>query len=259
MSVRRLTLAGVVTLCCALLAGILALACAPAFAAKRHVPGVPASFGSAGSGEGQFNEPTGVAVNDATGDVYVADKGNNRVEWFNSTGSQFEGQITGSIGPPQPLSSPEAVAVDNSGSALDPSKEDVYVADVGNRVIDQFTATGTYVGQLRETTGGALFGELRGVAVDAEGNVWVYDSNANIDEFTDTGSFVKTFNTERGTTAEDAPAFAVDSLDDVYVVFGAEQLGKYNASFQQLFERTDRSDHERDGADGRSHDRQSVR
>ncbi|HEY7935380.1 MAG TPA: hypothetical protein VID48_16285 [Solirubrobacteraceae bacterium] len=45
---------------------------------------------------GQFNGPTGIAVNYETGDVYVLDTGDDRVEWFNSTGSKFEGQFLGS-------------------------------------------------------------------------------------------------------------------------------------------------------------------
>jgi tripartite motif-containing protein 71 len=36
-------------------------------------------FGSAGSGNGQFSGPQGVAVN-SSGDVYVVDDGNSRVE-----------------------------------------------------------------------------------------------------------------------------------------------------------------------------------
>ena len=40
-------------------------------------------WGSFGSGDGQFgsNSPTAVAV-DASGDVFVADNGNNRVQKF---------------------------------------------------------------------------------------------------------------------------------------------------------------------------------
>ena len=42
-------------------------------------------FGSEGKGDGQFLEPTAVAT-DPSGNIYVADKGNGRVQKFSSTG-----------------------------------------------------------------------------------------------------------------------------------------------------------------------------
>ena len=38
------------------------------------------SFGSAGAGGGQFDEPAGIAQNTATGNLYVADRHNNRIQ-----------------------------------------------------------------------------------------------------------------------------------------------------------------------------------
>ncbi len=117
----------------------------------------------------------------------------NRVEWFDSTGSNFEGQFDGSAAPTGALSDPRWIAVDNDASSA--SKEDVYVtgevqvAGKTRYVIYKFSSTGAYISQLTETTGGSLFGGLLGVAVDHEGNVWVYDSNSNVAEFSDTGSF----------------------------------------------------------------------
>jgi hypothetical protein len=100
MIARRLTLGSLVSLCTVV--GLLALAAAPALAARGHVFGK--TFGEACSTlpsepcleghDGQFNEPSGVAVNEATGDVYVVDKGDARVQWFNSTG-EYEGQFNG--------------------------------------------------------------------------------------------------------------------------------------------------------------------
>jgi len=43
------------------------------------------SVGQAGSGLGEFSSPFGVAV-DKTGDIYVADLGNHRVEEFSPDG-----------------------------------------------------------------------------------------------------------------------------------------------------------------------------
>ena len=50
-------------------------------------------IGEAGDGPGQFNRPTGVAV-DAHGDIYVADWGNDRVLMFNAEG-QYIWSFTG--------------------------------------------------------------------------------------------------------------------------------------------------------------------
>ena len=43
-------------------------------------------WGSSGIGDGQFDQPWGVAV-DSSGNVYVADSANNRVQKFSSDGS----------------------------------------------------------------------------------------------------------------------------------------------------------------------------
>jgi DNA-binding beta-propeller fold protein YncE len=180
MSARRLVSAAVVSLCA--LVGVLQLWSAPALAAKVHVFG--GSFGepcSAGGpcGNGQFNAPAGVAVNESTGDVYVVDRGDNRVELFNSAGA-YVSQFNGSAAPTGPLSSPEAIAVDNSTNPLDPSAGDVYVTGevvVGGQtrhVIYKFSGAGIYEGQLDTGEKGTLFAELYGVAVDSAGELWVY-------------------------------------------------------------------------------------
>jgi hypothetical protein len=83
-----------IALLAALLA-IAALAAAPAFAAETHV--FTGSFGSAGSGDGQLElaEHSGVAVNEASHDVYVADTGNNRVDKFDPAGNFIRAFIGG--------------------------------------------------------------------------------------------------------------------------------------------------------------------
>jgi hypothetical protein len=222
------------------------------------------TIGEKGTGAGQLEEPAGVAVSDATtgpnvGDVYVVDKGNRRIDEFETDGAfirawgwEVDGLPgfgtcttittcqagTAGSGAGQ-LDAPEAIAVDNSGSASDPSKEDVYVTNTADNVIEKFSATGTYEGQLTGTcakvgesppscVGSAFiaFGGLLGVAVDPSGNVWVYDSSANVDELSDTGVFLKTFNTGRGTN----PGLAVDSSDNVYLVPGSPGVSKWDSA-----------------------------
>ena len=67
------------------------------------------------------------------------------------------------------------------------------------------------------------------MAVDPEGNVWVYENEAagegEVAEFSDTGTFLKAFRTERGAK----PGIALDSSGHVYVVFGSGDVGEYEA------------------------------
>lgn len=64
----------------------LGLTAGSAFAVRGHV--FMGSFGSPGSGPGQLEEPSGVAVNEADGVAYVVDKGDDRVQWFAPNGLQ---------------------------------------------------------------------------------------------------------------------------------------------------------------------------
>lgn len=128
---------------------------APAFAIKRYVPGVPSSFGheGKGTGNGELEGPGALAVNEVAlgdvGDVYVLDRGNHSIAYFSSVGverGRFEA-------PPGGFSNLIGIAVDNSTDALDDtSTGDVYVADAVDKVIDKFSSTGSYLGQLTETT-----------------------------------------------------------------------------------------------------------
>ena len=131
---------------------------------------------SSGSGSGQLNTPRGVAV-DSSGNVYVADAGNSRVEKFSSGGTFIA--TWGSFGAGNGnFSSPRGVAVD--------SAENVYVADGNNNRVEKFTGTGTYISQLGCASGacspGAGNGEFNSpyaVAVDSSGNAYVTDGGNN--------------------------------------------------------------------------------
>lgn len=218
-------------------------------------------FAGPGAGEGQLDEPSGVAVEDRSGDLFVADKGNNRVEIFGSTGT-FIGQFNGSgliagessAPPTGELSSPDAIAVDNTCtlhrpaltevttpkcSEFDPSDGDVYVVDAGHNVVDKYRPTGgsaEYLGQIAGTSSES-FQELKGVATDAAGSVWVYQASGEIDRFADSESneFQSTRTSQAGGFAQ--LGFAVDAAGTIYAVHKFEGLAaKLNSAGEVIDE-----------------------
>jgi hypothetical protein len=162
-------------------AGGLAFASAPALAAEQW--SIVGTFGGATSTPADpqpLSDPTYVAVNESKNsptnpqgeDVYVVDKANNRVEYFSSTGA-YIGQFNAGAAPTGAFSSPGAIAVDNSGSESDPSKEDVYVIDTGHDVVDKFSANGKFLRQVTAGAGRPPFSGLEDVAVSPSGDLWV--------------------------------------------------------------------------------------
>jgi hypothetical protein len=206
----------------------------PALGQRAHV--YSAAFGEAclaePCGPGQFKEPAWIAVNESTGNVYVVDRGNDRIQEFNATGTTHLTDFNGSTAPTGVFSSPGAVAVDNSASAGDPSAGDVYVADVGHGVIDKFSATGGYIDQLTTGAEGAPFGEIYGLAVDAAGELWVYQASEVIENFGD--ALVNEYLARRQDPFGTSPGFAVDSKHDLYVNRGVEEIGELSESGQEL-------------------------
>jgi DNA-binding beta-propeller fold protein YncE len=168
--------------------GVLALGVAPALAVPAHV--LSSSFGSVGSGTGQVElaASSEMAVNQETGDIYVADTGNHRVDEFSSSRAfilAFGANVGGagvdvcttscakgaSGSTPGAFEAPLLVAVDNSSG---PSKGDVYVGDTGDDAVSKFTATASLVktwgtnGQLTGFGGSGQEG-LAGIAVASGG------------------------------------------------------------------------------------------
>ena len=134
--------------------------------------------------QAQLNEPGGVAV-DGAGNVYIADRGNNRIRKVDAAGvistvaGTGERGFGGDGGPAvqAALFYPSGVAVDGAGN--------VYIADRGNNRIRKVDAAGiisTVAGTGQGGFGGdggpavqAALSYPSGVAVDGAGNVYIAD------------------------------------------------------------------------------------
>lgn len=146
----------------------------------------------------RLNYPYGV-VCDASGNIYVADAGNDQIKKITPSGaiSVFAGTGTaGSVDGPgnaASFSRPWGLTMDKSGN--------IYVADAGNNKIRKITPGGrvsTVAGSGAKgadngvgTT--ATFNNPAGVAVDAAGNIYVVDSDNNLIRKIQTSGAVSTF------------------------------------------------------------------
>ncbi|HEX5928379.1 MAG TPA: NHL repeat-containing protein [Solirubrobacterales bacterium] len=87
-------------------------------------------FGTLGSGNGQLNNPVGIAVAPATGNVLVADGNNNRVQEFRPSGEYIRQFGTAGTANNQ-FSEPRGIALETDRTLL--------VADAGNDRITRWT------------------------------------------------------------------------------------------------------------------------
>jgi DNA-binding beta-propeller fold protein YncE len=117
-----------------------------------------------GPGQGQFSFPRGVAFDPSSGNVWVADQNNHRIQVLATTGAwvaTYGGPTAGSaLGQ---FNFPRAITVAANG--------DVYVADTGNNRVQKRDASGTWslvpIGTSLDTPSA--------IAVDGSGTLFVAD------------------------------------------------------------------------------------
>jgi RHS repeat-associated protein len=129
-------------------------------------------FGTEGTGNGQFKGPAGTTV-DSSGNVWVVDSGNNRIEKFQEPGKFLASYGSTGTGTGQ-FKSP-------TGVVINPSTGKVYVVDTGNNRVQILDSAGKYVSQFGTAgTGNGQFKEPTGIAVSTEENaIYVVDKGNN--------------------------------------------------------------------------------
>ncbi len=159
----------------------------------------------------QPNNPVGVAVSQASGDVYVAnllgdgqpgalvheyDRAGNLLTRFGPPG----GQVT-------------------SGVAVDPLNGDVYVVDAQAATIETYGPSGGFISEF-SIAGSQNFGfyTIVQIASDAAGNVYLPNApNNEVQEFNPAGTVLATFTGSGGEALKEPTDVAVGAAGNVYV------------------------------------------
>ncbi|GAA3401468.1 fibronectin type III domain-containing protein [Paenibacillus hodogayensis] len=170
---------------------------------------------ASGTAAGEFNLPEGVAV-DGSGNIYVADTQNNRVQKLTISNGQWSvwgksgNQSGNALGE---FYKPTGVAVDSAGN--------VYVGDTSNNRIQKRDAV---TGQWSEWKKGGQSRDFRSphqVTVDGSGNVYVADvANNRIHKLTASTNTWRLWGEEEGSALgqfSNPHGIAVDASGAIYV------------------------------------------
>ena len=192
------------------------------------------SWGIAGTNDGEFDTPFGIAVSADNSRVYVSEANGNRVQVFGTQGnyqSTWGGLPVGSS--QGQLNNPLGIALDGNGA--------LYVADNVNQRIQIVSAADfSYIGQLTGDSRGR-FDDPYGLTLDNAGNILVVDQGlAQVKVFTSAGAYVAEWGEPGSELAPNLPLLApvdaaVDSAGNIYVTdYNNDRVVKYNAMGQEL-------------------------
>ena len=171
------------------------------------------SVGSSKTGNGplQFSYPVGITVHPTTGQIFIADSDNHRIQVLNKdlTYSHSFGKRGSS---PEQFNLPYDVTFDNEGY--------LYVADNDNHCIKKFTSTGQYIstfssygsnpGQIKYLTSIIIDNNLLYVSEWGNNRISIFDTN---------GCFIHCFGKRGSGEVEfnNPYSITVDSLGNLYV------------------------------------------
>jgi len=171
----------------------------------------------------------GIAV-DGSGNLWVTDYPNNRVEEFNSSGTFLTGLgagyngVSGSVGSSGngngQFNEPQYIHFDSSGN--------IYVSELQNSRVQKFNSSGTWQQTIGSTIAG--YGTMSGVddfGIDACANVWIEaKTSTNVVEVDYAGNYVSSFTDTGG-----VESIGIDSTGKIYVLDEtSDVVNIYNSS-----------------------------
>ncbi|NNC75708.1 MAG: CSLREA domain-containing protein, partial [Acidimicrobiia bacterium] len=182
-------------------------------------------WGTPGTGPGQFSNPEAVGV-DGSGNVYVVDTANDRIQKFDSDGTFILEWGSSGTGDGQ-FGEAAGVAIDDAGN--------IYVADRNGNRIQKFDSDGTFL--TKWGASGSLPGELDapyGLGVTGAGIVYVADTkNDRIQKFDTNGTFLLEWGTPGSGDGQfnNLAGVSVDDAGNIYTVdTGAHRVQKFDSN-----------------------------
>lgn len=139
-------------------------------------PGVKASWAP-----GKFNFPYGLSIDDQTGNIFVADLANRRIQVFSNTDKFIDWFPKGPYGGMSPDIYPLAVTV-NKGRLYIANPFNIVIFTTGGKFVKNFGMPGQDSGQ---------FNRPNGIAVGNDGTIYVSDSDNNRIQALDANGKVK--------------------------------------------------------------------
>jgi len=195
----------------------------------HEAPTTLPAYGVPGTGTGQFQRPMGIAV-DQGGNIWVADRENNRIEKFDEAGNflmQFGALGSGN----GQFNDPRGIAVSSNGT--------IWVSDIGNRRVQAFNSNGEFIRAITYES----FVEPYGLATGPGGVLWVSDpAGHRVYEFSEDGTLIrKAYGSPNKPTGEseiNAPVgLATDSQGNLWVADnGANRITKFDANGKYAYQ-----------------------
>jgi len=188
------------------------------------------TFGGLGGEPGLFDNPRGIAV-DKAGNIYVADKDNNRIQKFSK-----EGDLITLIGKENQLKQPRSIAIDQKGC--------IYVTEFKNERMQKFTEDGEFLCQFGNKDKsfplsrpyGVEIGNLNHIYITTSSKIKKFDEDGNlITQWGESGREDSQFNNPLG--------ISIDREENLYIAdCNNHRIQRFNKKGEFLLKWGDKGD-----------------